>query len=478
MRGVDLLLIQPPVHLRRTELGASQVSPNLGLAYMASYQRRQGRRVAVIDAHALRWGLDEIVAEARAQRPALIGVSAMTYQILPAAATAAALKDALPDTPIVLGGAHATAVPRRTLDEFPAFDAVLTGEGEINLGLALDDFHAGGLRARPGIHLRGEGEEVSAHAAPRVERLDELPPPAFDLFPLHAYWPFYSRRWLMELPLSASRGCPFKCTFCTKVMGDRARFRSPESLVAETERHVLRHGLRQVIFTDENFTLKKSLVHGYCAGLMRRGFAGRLRLICQSRVEIEPETIQLMARAGFTHITFGIESGDQEILDRACKGITPEQSRRAVVAAKQAGMVVDGNFILGLPDENEETVRRTIDFACSLPLDYASFFLLVPYPGSKVLEMARRGEGRLRLLSDRWEDYGKQTGGAVELTTIGRQRLETLQFRGYLRFYGHPKRWLPVFRKVSFATVLSFLKMRLWRPAPEGGKAARLARNP
>jgi len=463
MPRVDLLLIQPPVHLRRTDLGASQVSPNIGLAYVAAYQRRRGRRVAVIDAHALRWGLMEIVAAAHALRPRLIGISAMTYQILPAVAVAQALKAEIPETPIVLGGAHATAVPRRTLDEFPAFDAVLAGEGEVSVGLALDDLDSGGLRARPGIHVRAGGEKVSAQASPRIEQLDDLPPPAFDLFPLHAYWPFYSRRWLMELPLSASRGCPFKCTFCTKVMGDRARFRSPESLVEETERHLIHYGLRQAIFTDENFTLKKSLVEVYCEGLIRRGLAGRIRLICQSRVELAPETMQLMGRAGFTHITFGIESGDQEILDHACKGITLEQSRRAVVAARQAGLVVDGNFILGLPFETEETVRRTIDFACALPLDYASFFLLVPYPGSRVLDMARRGEGQLRLLSDRWEDYGKQTGGAVELTTIGRRRLESLQIRGYLKFYGHPNRWAPVFRKVSLGTVFSFLKMRLWR---------------
>ncbi len=462
MARADLLLIQPPLHLRRTDLGASQVSPNMGLAYLASYQRRRGHRVAVIDAHALRWGLNEIIATARELRPALIGISAMTYQILQAAATAEALKRELPGVPIALGGAHATAVPRRTLDEFSAFDAVLAGEGEITIGQVLDDIRDGGVRVRPGIHVRDGGEDISARPAPRVEQLDDLPWPAFDLFPLHAYWPFYSRRWLMELPLSASRGCPFHCTFCTKVMGERARFRSAESLVAETERHLIDHGLRQVIFTDENFTLKKALVEGYCEGLIRRGLAGRIRLICQSRVELDAPTMKLMARAGFTHITFGIESGDQTILDQACKNITPDKSRAAVVAAKEAGMVVDGNFILGLPYETEATVRRTIDFACSLPLDYASFFLLVPYPGSRVLEMARHGEGNLRLLSERWEDYGKQTGGAVELTSIGRRRLEAMQFRGYLRFYGHPKRWLPVFRKVSIRTILSFLRMRLW----------------
>ncbi|MDP8225226.1 MAG: radical SAM protein [Candidatus Lernaella stagnicola] len=457
----DILLIQPPLHLVRTDLGASQVSPNIGLAYIAACQRQLGRRVMVIDAHALNWGLARIISEVRVLQPRLIGLSAMTYQILQAAAVAEALKREFPDVPVLLGGAHSTSVPERTLEEFPAFDAVLAGEGEITTGQVLEDSEAGRLRARPGVYVHGGDVTLSCQEAPPLPPLDELPHPAFDLFPLHAYWPFYSRRWIMELPLSSSRGCPWHCTFCTKVMGDRVRFRSPESLLEETARYITDYGLRQVIFTDENFTHKESLVHGYCEGLLRRGIAGRVRLICQSRVTLAEETIALMARAGFTHITFGVESGDQEILDRASKGIKLAQSRRAVEQAKKHGMIVDGNFILGLPYETEATVRKTIDFACSLPLDYASFFLLVPYPGSEVMAMARRGEGYLRLMSDDWKDFGKQTGGALELTSIGRKRLEKLQFMGYLRFYGHPKRWLPVFRKVSLGTVLAFLGMRV-----------------
>jgi len=461
VKRLDLLLIQPPVHIKRTDLGAMLVSPNMGLAYIASYQRQLGREVAVIDAHALRLGLDEITRQAKELKPAVIGISAMTYQILPAAMVAEALKEAMPNVPIVLGGCHATALPERTLDEFKAFDAVVTGEGEVAIGYLIERFTGGDAAPRPGIYVRGEDFDVPRQPPPMIEDLNSLPFPAFDLFPLRSYHPFYSRRWMMELPLSSSRGCPFKCTFCTKVMGNRPRFRSAENLLAELEYDIAEYDLKQAIFTDENFTLNQSLVGEFCEGIIERQIAGRVRFMCESRVDVADETLQLMAKAGFTHITFGIESGDQEILDKAQKGIRLEQSRRAVEAAKAAGMVVDGNFILGLPYETEETVRRTIDFACSLPLDYASFFLLVPYPGSRVLEMARNGKGYLRLLSDRWEDYGKQTGGAVELTTVSRKRLEQLQFRGYFKFYAHPKRWVKVIKKVSISTVLSYLKMRI-----------------
>jgi radical SAM superfamily enzyme YgiQ (UPF0313 family) len=463
--GIDLLLIQPPVHLQQSEMGASQVSPNIGLAYIAACQRKLGRAVALIDAHALRLDIEQIVEQAEKLRPTVVGISAMTYQIFPAALVAEAIKRALPGTVCVLGGAHATAVPERTMLEFSSFDAVMIGEGDWRIGEVLDQCGAAEgevfLKALPGLYVRDGDIEISRQAPEQVEDLDALPRPAFDLFPLKEYWPFYSRKWRMELPMSASRGCPFKCTFCTKVMGDRVRFRSAESLVDELECFRAEHGLEQVIFTDENFTLKRNLVEGFCKGVIQRGLNRNLRLICQSRVTVEPELMPLMAKAGFTHITFGIESGDQEILEKACKSIQLDQSRAAVKAAKAAGMIVDGNFILGLPFETEATVRRTIDFACSLPLDYASFFLLVPYPGSGVMEMAKKGEGNLRLLSEDWAEYGKQTGGAVELTTVTRRRLERIQLLGYLRFYAHPKRWLPVLRKVSVRTIATFLVKRL-----------------
>jgi radical SAM superfamily enzyme YgiQ (UPF0313 family) len=230
--------------------------------------------------------------------------------------------------------------------------------------------------------------------------------------------------------------------------------------VEELKRHIRDYGVQQVIFTDESFSHRKSLVRGFCEGLLSAGLGGRVRMICESRVTVDEETLRLMARAGFTHVTFGIESGDQSILDRAAKGIRLEQSRAAVIAAKRAGLVVDANFVLGLPWETEDTIRRTIDFACSLPLDYASLFLLTAYPGSRVHEMAARGDGNLRLLSERWEDYGNQAGGSVELTTVSRRRIEQLQFEGYLRFYGRPDRWISVFRRVSPATVMAYLAMR------------------
>ena len=193
----DLLLLQPPLHLVQTDLGASQVSPNIGLAYIASYQRALGRKVAVIDAHALAWGLDRIVSEVRKLRPALVGISAMTYQILQSAAVAEALKREFPGMPVVLGGAHATSIPERTLEQFPTFDAVFAGEGEITIGQVLEDWYDGGARTRPGIYVAGGDASVSCQAPPDLPPLDQLPHPAFDLFPLHAYWPFYSRRWLM-----------------------------------------------------------------------------------------------------------------------------------------------------------------------------------------------------------------------------------------------------------------------------------------
>ena len=338
----DVLLIQPPVHLKRSEMGAMQISPNLGLAYIASYLSSRGWRVRVIDAHALHLGLDEIQRTVRDARPKVVGISAMTYQILPAAMVAAALKEAVPETRIVLGGCHATAVPERSLEEFEGFDAVVAGEGEVTFEAFVRQVATDERGELPGLYLRGGDFRVSRESGATVRDLDTLPFPAFNLFPVEAYKPFYTRRRLVELPLSASRGCPFSCIFCSKVMGESPRFRSTEGLLEELACNIANHGLQQVIFTDENFTLNRPLVESFCEGLIRRGISKKVRFICESRVNVSEPTLRLMARAGFSHVTFGVESGDQEILDKADKSIRLEESRRAVREAKSAGMVVDG----------------------------------------------------------------------------------------------------------------------------------------
>ena len=458
----DILLIQPPLSQQNTEFFThDRGNPNHGLASIVASQRRVGRSMALIDAQAQQWSAERVVREVRALHPSLVGISALTYQILSAGELATKLKRAFPRVPIVLGGRHGSVLPERTLAEFPSLDAVVQGDGEYAIGSAFEAFQGGSPRPFPGFWLRDADLTVAATGMPQVEDLDALPPPDFDLFPLRSYWPLYSRRWMLELPISFSRGCSFSCVFCTPTHDGRVRWRAPGAVVDEMERGIVDLGCRQFVFSDENLTQAPQRLHRLCELILRRGLARRARLVCQSRAQVAPQTLQLMARAGFSHIAFGLESGDPEILARIGKELSLEQGRRTIAATKAAGIVADANFILGLPYETEATIRNTIDFACSLPLDYAKFFLLVPYPGTEVHDLARRGEANLRLVSDRWEDYGRNLDNALELTTVPRARMARLQLEGYLRFYSAPRRWPHFLREYPLVKSVEFLVRRL-----------------
>lgn len=460
---IDLLLVQPPMGARMgKDLGARILGPNIGLAYIAAYVEAQGHSVKVIDALAEELSPAHFAARVRELDPRFVGLSAMTYQIKSAGRAADLVKQGLPGATVLIGGSHASVLPERTLEEFGSFDVAVVGEGEITtLELLRGPLMAPQMPASdnpvPGACLRRDGRIEKGAPRPFIEDLDSLPFPAFHLFPLKNYFPFYSRTYKPELPISSSRGCPYRCSFCVTAMGKRIRLRSPESLVAEIRRDRDCFGVEQIVFTDENFTGNRERALAFCEQIVSAGLNRAINYICQSRVAVDRETLCAMRKANFTHITFGIESGNQEILDKAHKSITLAQSEQAVRWAHELGMVTDGNFILGLPYENRETILQTIRFARRLPLDYASFFLLVPYPGTEVMEMAKEGKAHLVLLSEDWDDYGKQVGGALAHRHLDRKTLESLQTLGYLTFYARPRRLWGLFKKISAMTAVRYL---------------------
>ncbi len=456
----DILLVQPPMSTRMgKDLGANILGPNIGLAYIAAYLESQGFSVKVLDALAENVSLSEFAQRVRAVSPGCVGLSAMTYQIKSAARAAERLKEACPELKVLIGGSHVSVLPERTLEEFPAFDLAVLGEGETTTSNLMNRFDApdNHWNTTKGICFREHASVRTNPIRPFVKDLDLLPFPAFHLFPLEKYFPFYSRQYKPELPISSSRGCPFRCSFCNTAMGKRIRLRSPESLVEEIQYDRDRFAVQQIIFTDENFTGNRDRAVAFCNQIIDKGMNRDINYICQSRVAVDRESLASMRQANFTHITFGIESGNQEVLEKVHKGIRLEQSEQAVRWARELGMIIDGNFILGLPYDTKETIHETIRFACKLPLDYASFFLLVPYPGTEVMEMARQGKANLVLLSEDWDEYGKQVGGALAHKHLPRRELELLQTYGYWKFYGRPRQLWGLFKKVSFATGLRFL---------------------
>lgn len=435
-----VLFVVPPLKwsLRR-DCTAGPHSPHVGIACMAGVLQRRGIEVKVLDLMALPMSNRKFAEELKAFEPNFIGFTAPTHQIFDAAELASLAKQVLPHSKTIVGGYHANGLPVRTMKEFPAFDYLIYGEGELTfIELIQSDECPSDLEKIEGLVFR-DGEEIKKNPPranlPDLELLDF---PAYELFPIETgrYLAYYTKdRRIRELPIFLSRGCPYDCAFCFRSMGRQYRIRSPESLVEEVERNLRLFNCQQLLFTDETFTINKKAVEAFCLAFRASGLHRRVRWICETRVDcVTRELLQLMKEANCCYISYGIESGNQKILDDQKKGLNLEQVREVVAETKKLGIGVQTNFILGHPGETWETAQDTISFAASLPSDSATFGIMVPFPGTEIWEMANRGEAGLRILTFDWRKYGTQIGAALELDTLPRPMLERLQTTAYVRY--------------------------------------------
>jgi radical SAM superfamily enzyme YgiQ (UPF0313 family) len=414
-----------------------------GVAYVAAAARRAGHEVAVLDAWTARLGLREVVRRAVRYAPDVVAFTAATPQVSPAAVTAAALRRALPRALMVVGGAHPSALPEQTLVEFPPFDAVVAGEGELAfVALLARRADPEAWREVPGVCFRRGEAVVRGPERTRILDLDALPFPAFDLFDLDGPSALYSgRNDGRSVTLTTARGCPYRCTFCQNPMGLKYRARSIESIIDEIRWVVRTFGVRRLTITDETFSLDRARTVRLCEAMLRADVPRRLAWSCLTRSDaVDPELLRLLRRAGCDAIFYGIETGDPEVMTRAQKRIDVEQTVRAVRWSREAGLFVHANVILGLPGETRRTARETIAYALRVDPDACGFNVLTPWPGTAIYEAARRHEQGLRLRTTDWTHFGVVVGGALELDTLPWTELELLQLYAYARFYLRPSK--------------------------------------
>lgn len=433
---VDLLLIHPSLdinhdreHLHQLRVDKEipiEESPPLGIAYLLAVAKQCGGfQAEFIDMVAYNISLEALLRHIQEIQPRLVGFTAVTVRIKAAGFIAKEIKRLLPKTPICVGGAHATMIPNKTLDEFNSFDIIVRGEGEL---------------AVPRI-LENPDKDFPEVLSCGIEDLDSLPFPAWEEFELDKYPGLYPHRTRQELPISTSRGCPFSCIFCARPFGRNRRKRSVASVIKEIERNIEEFGCEALVFCDETFVVDLKYANSLFQSIISRGLHRKVIWACESRVDLtSPELFHLMKRAGCYYIFFGFESGDDKILKLAKKNFTVEQVKRAVKWAKDAGIICAGSFILGLPGESEETVEKSIKLARELNIYSTTFPIAVPFPGTALRRMAIRGEYGLRLLTDNWDDYGKQYPGVMESESLSLEKLRALQRKAYEY---NPKKELP-----------------------------------
>ncbi len=390
---MNILLVNPPfdpeesVGESRSVRFVLNITPPLGLAYLGAVLERAGHRVRIVD-YTARFPYPPLPDLLRDFHPGLIGLTATTPSFESARRLAAEIQRLAPAVPIVLGGAHITCTPEAVRAD-GLFAAGVIGEGEetmVELAGRLKEGRISGLETVRGI-VYPEGGSLR-RTPPRgfISDLDSLPFPGYHLLPpLKHYHPTpASYRKLPVGILMTSRGCPFKCTFCDRsIFGNNTRFHSPGRVLDEVEWMLNELGAREIRFFDDTFTLKRDRVREICAGIRERGL--KFPWTCLTAVKtVTPEILKEMKVAGCWQVLFGLESGDDRMLKLLGKGNTVEDNRKAVRWAKEAGLEVRGDFIVGTPGETMESLQRTLSFTLETGLDYAHFNKFTPFPGTEL----------------------------------------------------------------------------------------------
>lgn len=367
----------------------------MGLLYLAAVLRKAGNGVQILDGEVDQMDHSVMADRVAKETPTIFGITATTAQANRAFTLAAEVKARSPETFVVLGGAHASALTRECLEESEAIDAVAFGEGEQTILELLDRVRdRASLKGLPGIAYR-DGDAITVNPSRAlIDDLDSLPFPAWDLLPMHKYTAstWFPNKVKEYTNIFSSRGCPYGCTFCgAKSMWTRKyRTRSPENVVEEIETAYKQLGIPNFFISDDLFTLNRKRVMAICERIMERGL--KITWTCLSRVNtVDPEMLALMKKSGCYLISFGLESGSQKILDRLDKGTTVEQAIKAVEMTHAAGIKVFGSFMIGSPGETAETVDQTIALIRRMKLDEVGLGVTTAYPGTDLYEEFGKG---------------------------------------------------------------------------------------
>jgi len=443
---MTVLLLEPIVQDVQ-KWGSFQVEkgfiPPIGMISLYSYLKSKDLDVLFVDTQFKCRTEVELAAFLREHiKIDIIGIPVFTNTASNSFRTAKLCKEVRPDVTIVLGGVHATSMPKQTLGECPEADYIVLGEGEktlLELVTALRGKQP--VEKVDGIAFRKNGEYFATRSRSLIENLDDLPMPRYEDLDLARYVPHPTQYCVLpNFPMVTQRGCPYRCSFCeaSLIHGKKVRRFSVARVIKELEILKSDYGARGIYFHDSTFTIDNA----YATQLMKSMIARKLNLkwACNTRCDkVDPELLALMRRAGCWMISYGIESANQQSLDILQKGITLDQIESSVRETKKAGIAILASFILALPGEDASMVKNTIRFAKKLLPNIALFYLPVPYPGSALYQTCKRTHG---LREDaKWEDYLSVdfNNPVYENPILKKEQMRHFYKSAYREFYRNPR---------------------------------------
>lgn len=433
--------------------------PSLGLMYIAAcVERYTDHQIEILDTQAEKMNYEEMKSEIRKRNPDIVGIQAMTFTLVDVILTAKIVKELDKSIPLILGGPHVNIYPEETISN-SEIDFLVLGEGEYvfpDLINALSQRKD--LSKIRGIVYKRNKEIINTGKREFITNLDAVPFPAHHLVPYQKYHSVLAKRTPITTMMT-SRGCPFKCIFCTRPqLGKIFRYRSAENVVDEMEQ-CARIGIKEIFLYDDTFTIKKQRVIDICNEILRRNL--KIMWDIRSRVDtVDEKILKKLKLAGCERIHFGVEAGTQGILNILRKGITLQQAEKAFQWSREVGITTLAYFMIGNPTESRKQILETIKFSVKIKPDYVHIALTTLFPAT---ELYRRGLERKILKHDYWKQFAEnpRTDFVPEIweENLRRKELIRLLKSAYMKFYMRPgyilkrvykvKSWLEFKRKAK-----------------------------
>ncbi|MBW2981159.1 B12-binding domain-containing radical SAM protein [Candidatus Woesearchaeota archaeon] len=434
-----VLLVNPPSSLRAYSKSKIKVAipeiPILNLATLAGSLILAGHDVQILDLAISPSPLKDLVKKLESFNPNFVGVTCTTPLFHEAANTSREVKKINKEMVVIAGGSHPTALPEDTLLNSD-IDIVVMGEGDY---IICDIVKGKKLSEIKGICFRKNGKIIKNERCGYIEDLDKLPYPAWHLFDIKKYkTPRLTSKKNPVGAIETSRGCIYNCTYCNKkIHGTHFRFKSAKRVVDEME-YMLNAGFNEIHIWEDQFSTDLPRAKKICDLIVERGLKFPWNIFTGIRVNcIDEEFLRKAKRAGCYSISFGPESGNQHLLNNIRKGITLDQCRRAFKLARKVGIETVAFFMLALPGETEETMKKTIDFAIELDPDYAKGTMTLPFPSTPLFdELDKKG----LIKSKDWSLYNFHN--TTEVYTHPNLDWDTIQKYYdlfYRKFYFRPK---------------------------------------
>ena len=434
----------------------ANIMPPLGLASIAAYLERDGIKADIVDYYA-RPSSDRVVRDyLLKERPAFIGFSCTTSSFLDSVRIAKFAKGILPGIKAVVGGPHVSALKTQILNNFPAVDFTIVGEGEETLKMLMScGGEIGTAGALEGLVYRDEGGKsiFNGYRGKNIE-LDTLPFPAYeklDGYPNVYQLPIFNYPTVPNSSCISSRGCPYSCSYCDRsVFRNTFRYNSAAYLYEHLKYLGERFGIKHINFYDDQFTFNRTRVEGFCRLMIDQPLG--MTFNCAVRAEhIDGSLVHMMKAAGCWMISLGIETGDEALLARHRKNADLDMLAEKIVMIHKAGIRVKGLLMMGLPGETETSIRKSMDYVFSLPIDDMNVAKFTPFPGTPLYEDAHE----LGTFDEDWEKMDCMHFLFIP-QGMTRKVLDKLYIKFYLKHFMRP------------GTLLGYVAM-LWR-SPDSWK--------